>query len=1153
MKLTLGLVETVNGLDEGQVMLIHYELHKAFAQWKNSGFVSDGYTWTKEDFFNTHKMIVERMGVLGLDHGIKDELDELTMPKKNERVEIKTNDAFITLEMVLGRLKGFKAKDFISIDGELVNKGKTSGPVEVVIEGLEAQICGMIKWPVRVFTAHIPGSYIPIFHAEFPTRTPSVKTMTDNGSTINPGVFFKFSMPKEYVYGVGTLSSKTLELPTVVQKLQKGVRVQIHKVDGQAFVWNEQGENLAHKLPVFVNMILAKEAAKIMLDGIIFSKDVEMKAEGLLKGQEPVLITEGSKLQVQILDVLWWVDDIHGKLFTERLALMSEKFNGLPCCSVEGTTVFGSKDIMLNYLGREEGLYIINKEMGYKKSPDFVGEVLEKVYGGYTIGFMMDKAVETRPADVVNGNMAVVGKVNTTLNLEVGDHVIVNTCGVYKYPEMVRLSEMVVVDKTEEGEWNLKKVLDTSESCGILHKMTDFEEEKSESYEAGEKGLILGDQKIELAVWSAAYVNTLPDAAFAIILSGGKKDGEGKTTPRSLRKLPHHKKSVASPNDDDSVDKAHLRNALARVGQTNASPEQISRARSHLEGHAKRMGIGQHGKLEWGVSDNQMGEVWLDGEYFSIQKIERIILTDEEVEKWPEFTLEDEGVWTRCLPGIDESKSEFRFRVQDTSLFDKFRQKPLGSGGIYAVYGHQKSGGKWVIQSLRFKKASGWTKEKVSKWLNAHEYMENGYKIVEEIIKAQESLIEQPLFGTVVNEKEIWLVEEGGVPYVLSQDALTSDFIPKMGMSCLSKEERDKVPLEYQWWKLENRAERLKVRGEYIKKISTNFKIVELLDGMTALVDRDNCRYLAKMKTAIGGYDVGKEVNYLRIETLTKIKDELKDFTLSHHWWKESTSHWDLFIGDEMMVLTKEPIGSSKGFVRRPYSKSSIDKGKNGPEFLPPMSNENKTSLLAWMERKDNGKVILLDNTPTCKRFNFMGKVLNGTYEMVREREDVNDWKWRKVPVGKMTLSKDESVVKGRMMLSVSNFGKKGDGKFHVIGSAFSYGVWNGEWYSPEVVSDRPERINGIPVCVGPHDLEDNDGSVVGFKLEDNTIVVDTVIENSEKQKEVENGNYVGFSVEIEVLVDNIRHMVKKIMAYDRVNVVANPACEVCKIADVVQ
>lgn len=89
------------------------------------------------------------------------------------------------------------------------------------------------------------------------------------------------------------------------------------------------------------------------------------------------------------------------------------------------------------------------------------------------------------------------------------------------------------------------------------------------------------------AVWTTAYINNLPDSAFAVILPGGEKDDEGKTTPRSLRKLPHH-------NADGGVDMAHLRNAMSREPQTDMSAAEHDRARAHLERHAKAEGMGQN-------------------------------------------------------------------------------------------------------------------------------------------------------------------------------------------------------------------------------------------------------------------------------------------------------------------------------------------------------------------------------------------------------------------------------------------------------------------------------------------------------------------------------------------------------------------------------
>lgn len=70
----------------------------------------------------------------------------------------------------------------------------------------------------------------------------------------------------------------------------------------------------------------------------------------------------------------------------------------------------------------------------------------------------------------------------------------------------------------------------------------------------------------QLAEWTTAEVNDLPDSSFSFIMPGGKKDEQGKTMPRSFRKLPYK-------NADGSVDLPHLRNALARLGQTNDIPQ----------------------------------------------------------------------------------------------------------------------------------------------------------------------------------------------------------------------------------------------------------------------------------------------------------------------------------------------------------------------------------------------------------------------------------------------------------------------------------------------------------------------------------------------------------------------------------------------------
>ena len=72
--------------------------------------------------------------------------------------------------------------------------------------------------------------------------------------------------------------------------------------------------------------------------------------------------------------------------------------------------------------------------------------------------------------------------------------------------------------------------------------------------------------------------NDLPDSDFAYIEPGGKKDSEGKTVPRSLRHLPIN-------------DAAHVRNALARLDQTDISAEAKKAALKKIKAAAKKFGI----------------------------------------------------------------------------------------------------------------------------------------------------------------------------------------------------------------------------------------------------------------------------------------------------------------------------------------------------------------------------------------------------------------------------------------------------------------------------------------------------------------------------------------------------------------------------------
>lgn len=111
--------------------------------------------------------------------------------------------------------------------------------------------------------------------------------------------------------------------------------------------------------------------------------------------------------------------------------------------------------------------------------------------------------------------------------------------------------EMAVVD-------NIKASLETDAVLGL--EVSQQTSNESEPVSTTEK-----------AVWSTAFVNDLPDSAFLFIETGGEKDEDGKTAPRSLRHFPYR-------DADGAVDLPHLRNAIARIPQSDAeglTPEKV--------------------------------------------------------------------------------------------------------------------------------------------------------------------------------------------------------------------------------------------------------------------------------------------------------------------------------------------------------------------------------------------------------------------------------------------------------------------------------------------------------------------------------------------------------------------------------------------------
>ncbi|RLE39462.1 hypothetical protein DRJ17_00750 [Candidatus Woesearchaeota archaeon] len=199
----------------------------------------------------------------------------------------------------------------------------------------------------------------------------------------------------------------------------------------------------------------------------------------------------------------------------------------------------------------------------------------------------------------------------------------------------------------------------------------------------------------------------LPDAAFAVVEETGKKDEEGRTIPDIARHLPHHTDAVRDGTENDTLDIARYRNALARVSQIKATQggstaELIEKARKHLESHREALNPPE---------DN-----------------EKLIQTFEETENEVTFLLEEPSAF----------------------LGNTFKRRNLGNG-ISIILGMLKdvTRASLALQSFRFSKKEpwNWTIDRAKAWLQGRRIIENQELISKHLqyVKISDVKIEQVL------------------------------------------------------------------------------------------------------------------------------------------------------------------------------------------------------------------------------------------------------------------------------------------------------------------------------------------------------------------------------------------------------------------------
>lgn len=122
-------------------------------------------------------------------------------------------------------------------------------------------------------------------------------------------------------------------------------------------------------------------------------------------------------------------------------------------------------------------------------------------------------------------------------------------------------------------------------------------------------------------------VNNLPDASFLYIESGGEKDDDGKTKPRSLRHFPYK-------DESGKIDLPHLRNAIARIPQADI-PDDM---KEKLQAKARKLLNGEKTEKSWNAILKSFGDDEKRLAYGIVLKPDVVdaqgdIMTADEIEK----------------------------------------------------------------------------------------------------------------------------------------------------------------------------------------------------------------------------------------------------------------------------------------------------------------------------------------------------------------------------------------------------------------------------------------------------------------------------------------------------------------------------------------
>jgi len=319
------------------------------------------------------------------------------------------------------------------------------------------------------------------------------------------------------VYGLDALKELVNfeHYPTAVEKKMDGFRVIVHKKDGELRFYSEDGIDVKHRFPWFVERI-KKINHDIILDtemelwdgGVHQSREI---ASGYARREEPAKEGEDHNFVMNVFDILWYDKDIHELPLEERKKYLkkikfdseTEEIPKTPSINLVPWHVANNDEELIKWarhvssLPGSEGAvvkslkspYELDGESRYwykyKKHLPVDVAVLEQIETKRKGTFIYKMGLKIEEHEVPKEDIHVIGgkryayvgnSMNTTMDLKQGDSFRVSCENVFVYPNgRVRLY-LPIPDKEVDNVMSVDEVIEIAKESGLLVEKTSAQD-----------------------------------------------------------------------------------------------------------------------------------------------------------------------------------------------------------------------------------------------------------------------------------------------------------------------------------------------------------------------------------------------------------------------------------------------------------------------------------------------------------------------------------------------------------------------------------------------------------------------------------------------------------------------------------------------------